>query len=146
MKFVSYFSEFKSILYKILNFASIWIYSEIRNWFKATWVGSARPACTQCRTQPRAAPDGPEAAASALGVLTRDDDADGGCTGNEDRLPAARCRLDDNSTREKTARSLCGVWRIDDQTIRDLTLCWEFCSVRHSKMQYEHRNKFLYRL
>jgi hypothetical protein len=29
-------------------------------------------------------------------------------------------------------------------TIRDLTLCWQFCSERHSKRQYERWNKILY--
>jgi hypothetical protein len=28
--------------------------------------------------------------------------------------------------------------------IRDLSLCWEFCSERHSKRQYERWNKILY--
>jgi hypothetical protein len=38
------------------------------------------------------------------------------------------------------------VWVLEDwwPTIRDLTLCWEFCSEQHSKRQYERWNKILY--
>jgi hypothetical protein len=35
----------------------------------------------------------------------RGGDADGGCTGSEDRRPTARCWLDGNGARENTARS-----------------------------------------
>jgi hypothetical protein len=40
------------------------------------------------------------------------------------------------------------MWVLEDwwPTIRDLTLYWEFCSVRHSKRQYERCNKIIYGL
>jgi hypothetical protein len=38
------------------------------------------------------------------------------------------------------------MWVLEDwwPKIRDLTLCWEFCSERHSKRQYEWWNKIIY--